>query len=491
MIDFNDTIAAIATPPGRGGIAVVRVSGPAALQVANLLTKPHAVAALALAESSGVSRGEAAAGAVVATTAAADTAAWRPRYAYFKQFYDGAEVIDEGLLIYFAAPHSYTGEDTLELQGHGGNIVPQRVLSAVLKVPGVRQAEPGEFTRRAFLNGKMDLTAAEAVEDLISAGSNSAAKAALSSLHGAFAERLQKLTTGLTDFRVHLEACLDFPEEHEDFYDAGSAASQLQALLDLVGTAETIASQGVRLNEGARIVLAGQPNAGKSSLLNALAGDERAIVTNIPGTTRDVLTINIEVGGIPVTITDTAGIRDKPSDEIEALGIARALKELKRADLILLMIDSSSSPDEAKEALAHLQEVFDNPHNLLVITSKTDLTADNATLALLKQAPWCNYPHIATSTKTPDGLDDLRKALQEALGIIPSEGVFSARRRHLTALAETKAALERAQQQLGEGDLVLTARELTLAQNQLGTITGKVTSDDLLGRIFATFCIGK
>ena len=365
------------------------------------------------------------------------------------------------------------------------------MLSAVLKFKGVRQAEPGEFTRRAFLNGRMDLTAAEAVEDLISAGSESAAKAALASLSGAFANRLDELTQKLTNFRVRIEACLDFPEEHEDFFDSGKANDELKELLSLAQQAQTIANQGVKLNEGARIVLAGQPNAGKSSLLNALAGADRAIVTNIPGTTRDVLTVNIEIGGIPVTITDTAGIRDTPSDEIEAIGIQKALDELKQADLILLMIDSSKEAYDALEALNHIKKVFDNPKNILVVKSKQDLPPNEQTQQLLNSEPLNQYPQISTSTKQDGGLDVLRTKLQEILGIIPSEGVFSARRRHLSELQESYLAIQRAIQMLELGDLVLTAREITLAQNHLGTITGKVTSDDILGIIFSTFCIGK
>lgn len=479
MMDFTDSIAAIATAPGRGGIAIIRISGPDALKVAQTLTTPCANSA------------DNADGPTSIPYTGVATFNPKPRYAYFKKFYYGAEEIDEGVLIYFAAPNSYTGEDVIEIQGHGGNVVPQRVLSAVLKIKGVRQAEPGEFTRRAFLNGRMDLTAAEAVEDLISAGSESAAKAALASLNGAFAGRLATLTEGLTLFRVRIEACLDFPEEHEDFFDSGKAKEQLEDLLKQASKAQLIANQGVKLNEGARIVLAGQPNAGKSSLLNALAGADRAIVTNIPGTTRDVLTVNIEIGGIPVTITDTAGIRDKPSDEIEAIGIQRALDELKQADLILLMIDSSKPAYDALEALNHIKKLFDNPQNILVIKSKQDLAPDAQTTELLNSAPLNQYPQIATSTKVEDGLVELRTKLQEVLGIIPSEGVFSARRRHLGSLKECHDAIVRAMDMLDLGDLVLTARELSIAQEHLGTITGKVTSDDLLGMIFSTFCIGK
>lgn len=463
-MEFTDTIAAIATAPGRGGIAVIRISGPDALKAATVLTSQNG------SESGG---------------------SFSPRHAYFRKFYDAGSVADEGVLLYFSAPNSYTGEDVVELQGHGGNIAPQRLLSAVLNIKGIRQAEPGEFTRRAFLNGKMDLTAAEAVEDLISAGSDSAARAALASLDGVFADRLNRLTERLTDFRVHLEACLDFPEEHEDFFDSGKAAEILSDLETQAQEALKTAECGVKLNEGARIVLAGKPNAGKSSLLNALAGTDKAIVTNIPGTTRDVLTVNIEIGGIPVTVTDTAGLRDSPADEIEAIGIKRALNELRSADLILMMVDSSGSPDDVLDNLSTVNREFGNPSNLIVIRSKTDLPANPVTLGLLKSEPLCSYKQINCSVKSNEGMRELRKELHEALGVIPAEGVFSARRRHLTALHETADAVHRAGEMLELGDLVLTARETAIAQEHLGTITGKVTSDDILGKIFSTFCIGK
>ena len=453
MSSIEDTIAAIATPHGRGGIAVIRVSGSKALDVAKELT---------------------------GTTP-------EPRKAYFKQFKLNNDVIDEGVLLYFKAPNSYTGEEVIELQGHGGNVAPQRVLKAVLSIDGVRQAEPGEFTRRAFLNNKMDLTAAEAVEDLISAGSEGAAKAALASLEGAFAKNVNELSERITNFRVRLEACLDFPEEHEDFFESGKTGLELVDIEKLARHTLEVANQGVKLNEGARIVLSGSPNAGKSSLLNALAGADKAIVTNIPGTTRDVLTAQIEVEGVPVIITDTAGIRDIPSDEIEAIGIQKAIDELKKADLVLFMIDGSEKADDALETFNKIKEFETNENRIMVVVSKSDKGLCDEIKNLLSQEPLSRLKQIKTSTKTEDGLNELTSAL----GIIPTEGVFIARRRHVSSLEVAYDFIKRAKDILDTGDLVLCAQEIREAQDHLGTITGAVTSDDILGKIFSTFCIGK
>lgn len=457
MSSIEDTIAAIATPHGRGGIAVIRVSGSKALDVAKELT---------------------------GTTP-------EPRKAYFKQFKLNNDVIDEGVLLYFKAPNSYTGEEVIELHGHGGNVAPQRVLKAVLSIDGVRQAEPGEFTRRAFLNNKMDLTAAEAVEDLISAGSEGAAKAALASLEGAFAKNVNELSERITNFRVRLEACLDFPEEHEDFFESGKTGLELVDIEKLARHTLEVANQGVKLNEGARIVLSGSPNAGKSSLLNALAGADKAIVTNIPGTTRDVLTAQIEVEGVPVIITDTAGIRDTPSDEIEAIGIQKAIDELKKADLVLFMIDGSEKADDALETFNKIKEFETNENRIMVVVSKSDKGLCDEIKNLLSQEPLSRLKQIKTSTKTEDGLNELKQELTSALGIIPTEGVFIARRRHVSSLEVAYDFIKRAKDILDTGDLVLCAQEIREAQDHLGTITGAVTSDDILGKIFSTFCIGK
>ncbi len=457
MSNIEDTIAAIATPQGRGGISVIRVSGPVSLRVASVIA--------------GITP--------------------EPRKAYLKKFILNNEIIDEGILLYFKGPNSYTGEDVIELQGHGGLITPKRLLNAVLSIDGVRQAEPGEYTKRAFLNSKMDLTAAEAVEDLISSESESAARAAIQSLEGSFANKVGELSDILTNFRVRLEACLDFPEEHEDFYESGKTNLELDKIESLAKETLDIATQGLKLNEGAKIVLAGQPNAGKSSLLNALSGSEKAIVTNIPGTTRDVLTAQIEIEGIPVSIIDTAGIREKPNDEIEAIGIKKAINELKNADLVLFMVDGSDKPDGILDTYEKVKEFEPSDDNVLIVISKSDKEQCPATMEMLDQEPFKHLKKIASSTKVKNGLKPLIDDLTKALGIVPIEGVFIARKRHIEALKKAYEYIQKSKDILATGDLVLCAEETKNAQEFLGQITGKVTSDDILGKIFSTFCIGK
>lgn len=454
----QDTIAAVATPPGRGGVAIVRISGPEAENVALALCHLNSP---------------------------------QPRRAYFRRFECEGEVLDEGLAIFFKGPLSYTGEDVLELQGHAGLIAPQRVLKAVLSLPGVRMAQPGEFTQRAFLNGKLDLTAAEAVEDLISAGTEGAARAALSSLQGLFAHRIEELNEELTQFRVRIEACLDFPEEHEDFFDTGVARENLQHLEAIYTELLAKTRQGVRLTQGARVVLSGAPNAGKSSLLNALCGREQAIVTPIPGTTRDVLSAEIELLGVPLTLTDTAGLREKPADPIEAIGIERAIDKLKDADLALYLIDGSAEILSAPEALQRLANLGLEKQQIALVITKADLKTCSATAKLLEQSPLNAYDQIKSSTKTQGGLDALRDYLQSKLDIMPHEGLCTARIRQLEALQNSYTELKEAISLLEYGDLVLCAGRVRAAQDHLGKITGKISSDDILGKIFSTFCIGK
>jgi tRNA modification GTPase len=453
----SQTIAAIATPHGRGGVAIIRVSGPQALS---------AIRALCSLEP-------------------------QPRHAYFKQFCLNGDPLDEGVVIYFKGPNSYTGEDVAEFQGHAGNVAPQRVLNAVLSLPGIRQAGPGEFTRRAFENGRIDLTEAEAVEDLISAGSETAARAALASLTGAFAKDADAITSSLTNFRVRIEGCLDFPEEHEDFFDSGKAAGELDSMLASAKESLARASQGARLSEGARVAIAGAPNAGKSSLLNALSGQEKAIVTNIPGTTRDALSSEIDIDGVLVTFTDTAGIRDDPSDVIEEIGIKKAIDAVRQSDLTILLLDGSAKPEGAHELLSKIMELNEDPRRILLVLSKSDLKQSPEAGQFAQSCKDKGIESVSASVKVKGGLDQLRTKLKDILGIVPMDGAYSARKRHVAALEKAIEAMERARAMLDDGNLVLCAEELRIAQDQIGEITGKVTSDDLLGKIFSTFCIGK
>ncbi len=444
----GDTIAAIATPPGRGGIGVVRVSGPATRTIAEKLLGKLPV----------------------------------PRHATFARFRaaDG-QPIDEGLVLFFPAPHSYTGEDVLELHGHGGPVVLDMLLQRALAL-GARPARAGEFTERAFLNDKLDLAQAEAVADLIDAGSQAAARAALRSLEGEFSKRVQALTERLIQLRMHVEAAIDFPEEEIDFLadeKIGSGAAALDvALKQLLATAQ----QGQLLHDGLVLVLAGRPNAGKSSLLNALAQRDAAIVSDIPGTTRDVLREYIQLDGLPLHIVDTAGLRTA-RDAIEAEGVRRARTEIERADRVLLIVDDAQPPGDDTELLQELPSALART----VVRNKIDLTGRVPAIAQCD-----GITEISLSAKTGDGLELLRRHLKDCVGYHPTtEGGFSARRRHLDAIRRAQAHLgmARGHAQARAGELL--AEELRQAQQALSEITGEFTADDLLGRIFASFCIGK
>jgi tRNA modification GTPase len=450
-----DTIAAIATAPGRAGIGVVRVSGPALAAFAEQLTRKTL----------------------------------RPRHAQRVDFHDmDGGVIDSGIALLFTAPHSYTGEDVLELQAHGSPVILRLLLERCLEL-GARLAEPGEFTRRAFLNDKMDLAQAEAVADLIAAITATAARSAVRSLAGEFSGEIRALVEELVELRMLAEANIDFPEEQIDFLDAAGAPGRLQQLQAKLAAICARARQGAILRRGLQVVLAGAPNVGKSSLLNRLAGEDLAIVTAVPGTTRDTVRQTLDLDGIPVNIIDTAGLRDT-SDEVEALGIARTWAEIATADAVVLMLDVRSGVDTAeREIMAKLPSgvpliLVHNKIDLASYAPKREITKDrivqdnNAAVSI----------HL--SAKLGLGIDLLREELKRIAGWEASgEDVFMARERHLAALAIAGAALQRATGQLNA--LEFFAEELRLAQAALGGITGEFSADDLLGEIFSRFCIGK
>lgn len=458
----TDTIVAVATANGRGGIGVVRVSGAEVPRIAVSLL-----------------------GALPA-----------PRLAVHRIFRDAnGEALDDGIALYFPAPHSFTGEDVLELQGHGGVVVLDRVVRACL-AQGARLARPGEFSERAFLNDKLDLAQAEAIADLIDAGSEAAAKAALASLQGAFSHEVHGLTERLIALRIYIEAALDFPEEEIDFLADTRLLTQIDELLAQAAAVRRAAHQGALLREGLHVVILGRPNAGKSSLLNALCGFEAAIVTDIPGTTRDVLRQHLSLDGLPMHLVDTAGLRES-ADVVEQEGIRRAWLEVERADRILLVVDDKSGiAQEDAAILARLPAKL----GLTVVRNKIDLSGNPAGERVMEQSPEAPeylrgraVTEIALSAKQRVGLDALREHLKDCLGYHPSDaGIFLARRRHLDALQKAEAHMQRAHECLlntkaGE----LAAEELRYAQRQLDEITGQFTADDLLGRIFSSFCIGK
>ncbi|MFP1739547.1 tRNA uridine-5-carboxymethylaminomethyl(34) synthesis GTPase MnmE [Lonsdalea quercina] len=454
-MSHTDTIVAQATPPGRGGVGILRISGSAASAVA------QAVLGKLL----------------------------RPRYADYLPFMDAdGSVLDQGIALWFPNPNSFTGEDVLELQGHGGPVILDLLLKRILTLPGVRIARPGEFSERAFLNDKLDLAQAEAIADLIDASSEQAARSAVNSLQGVFSSRIHQLVEALTHLRIYVEAAIDFPDEEIDFLSDGKIEAQLNAVIADLNGVRAEARQGSLLREGMKVVIAGRPNAGKSSLLNALAGREAAIVTDIAGTTRDVLREHIHIDGMPLHIIDTAGLRDA-NDEVERIGIERAWQEIEQADRVLFMVDGTTT--EASEPAALWPEFMARLPKTLPITvvrNKADITGE--TLGIEDVS---THSLIRLSARTGEGVDLLRNHLKESMGFTSStESGFLARRRHLQALERAAEHLEQGRDQLVSaraGELL--AEELRLSQQALSEITGEFTSDDLLGRIFSSFCIGK
>ena len=476
----TDTIAALATAPGKSGICVVRVSGPQAASIAT---------------------------SILAFTPT-------PRTAHLSQFKDACDdTIDEGIALFFKGPASFTGEDVLELQGHGGLSVQKLILDRVLSL-GARLANPGEFSERAFLNNKIDLVQAEAIADLIDANSAQAARSALRTLSGEFSNKVNHLVAGLTKIRVNIEAAIDFSDEDIDIITESRVKEGLREISESLALALSQANKGMLLKEGMQVVIAGEPNAGKSSLLNALSGNDSAIVTSIAGTTRDLLSEQLQIDGMPVHITDTAGLR-LSEDVVEQEGIRRAADAVRKSDKVLLVIDSSvSASQNLSEDANGLHELplslvpkllLDEPAlfaKTLVIFNKADLTP-GATLgrgALTVPASLrardgvpAKLESITLSAKLNDGIDALRDALKESIGFNSMiEGAFVARERHLIALRAARKLIASAEQCLVDGvPFELAAEDLRLAQNELGRITGQITSDDLLGEIFSTFCVGK
>ena len=450
----QETIAAQATAPGRGGVGIIRVSGPKSAEIAE-----QVLGFLP-----------------------------KPRHAHYGPFKDAQEnELDEGIALYFPGPNSFTGEDILELQGHGGPVVMDFLLQRVQSL-GARLARPGEFSERAFLNDKLDLAQAEAIADLIDSSSQQAARCALRSLQGEFSRRIDTLVESLIQLRIYVEAAIDFPEEEIDFLADGKVLSDLHGIIANLAAVQHEAKQGSLIREGMSVVIAGRPNAGKSSLLNALAGRETAIVTDIAGTTRDVLREHIHIDGMPLHIIDTAGLRDAP-DEVERIGISRAWDEIHKADRVLLMVDSTKThADDPQQIWPEFVDQLQDQSKITVIRNKSDLSGEEYGLQEVH-----GHTLINLSAKAGEGIETLREHLKTCMGYqATTEGGFLARRRHLEALNTASQLLETGRDQLihnGAGELL--AEDLRQAQQALGEITGQFSNDDLLGRIFSSFCIGK
>jgi len=472
LAQHHDSIVAIATAPGRGAVGIVRISGKGLAPLVTALIGRNL----------------------------------KPREATYLPIRDAdGQAIDHGLALWFPAPHSYTGEDVLELQGHGGPVVLQLLLARCLSLaqsstadgqpllPNLRPARAGEFTERAFLNGKLDLAQAEAVADLIDASTEAAARSASRSLAGAFSERIHTLRDALIRLRMLVEATLDFPEEEIDFLQKADARGQLQRLRDTLAEVQAQARQGALLRDGLKVVIAGQPNAGKSSLLNALAGAELAIVTPIAGTTRDVVQQTIQIEGVPLHVIDTAGLRDSPDvDEVEKIGIARAWGQIEQADAVLFLHDLTRSDQPACQAAdAAIAAALPPRLTVLQVWNKLDQCSNEARANLMARL---GDDALAVSAKEGEGLEALRQRLLAIAGWQHAGGgLFMARERHLQALTRVGAHLDAATEWMGEraDHLDLLAEELRLAQHALGEITGEFSADDLLGEIFSRFCIGK
>ncbi len=447
MSQKPNNIAAIATAPGRGGIGVIRISGYGLAAMANTLTGHQLT----------------------------------PRFATYTRFLaDDGTSLDQGIALYFPAPHSYTGEEVLELQGHGGHAVLQSVLKRCLEL-GANLAQPGEFTQRAYLNDKLDLAQAESVADLIDATTEQAARSAMRSLQGEFSAAIHVVVSMLVELRMQVEATLDFPEEEIEISDRKACASKLYALLGKVAHIKNLAKQGSILREGAQVVLIGAPNAGKSSLLNRLAGEEVALVSEIPGTTRDAIHRSLQVNGIPLHLIDTAGLRETV-DEVEKMGIARTQQAITRADVVLVLLDESQqrTEEEDKAILAKLPTKVPR----LFLHNKIDLSGRPQGVEIRD-----SELHLYISAKTGAGMEILQEKLLYSIGWHQETGVFMARTRHLIALSSAEEHLEEAEHHLDRPELF--AEELRQAQEALNSITGEFTADDLLGEIFSRFCIGK
>lgn len=446
MTNKVETICAIASAIGQSGIGIVRVSGPLAKSISKKILQ----------------------------------ADLKPRYAYYGDFYDQNNVIDKGVALFFPGPNSYTGEDVVEFQGHGGTSVLRKILEITMSL-GVRHAEPGEFSKRAFLNGKIDLIQAEAIQDLIQSNSEESALSAVRSLTGEFSIKINQVLSELISLRVFIEATIDFSDEEIDFIESHEVSNKLHTLKESLLDIQQTATQGAILRDGIHVAIAGKPNAGKSSLLNKLTKESSAIVTDIAGTTRDVLKETIHIDGMPIHIIDTAGLHDS-EDVVEQEGIRRAHNEINNADIILLVFDSRDS----KANLSILPDSVKNKPKILV-RNKIDLAGNKSSVKKVG-----NITEISISAKNGDGIDTVRESLSEFAGLNSGiEGVFVARKRHLDAIEETLEFINSASSQLNSGSSELVAEDLRQAGMKLGQITGEFSSDDLLGEIFSSFCIGK